>query len=533
MKKQFLTLGLLTFNLLLFAGTWTSKTTGSAITYIVSEATSAAKDASGKFMTVVYLTNLNIPLISKNSNSENINWLLEQGYRVVELNYDKNEKAVATTINQDIIDINDAVAAGSFCGLTDCSTLRTYVLFEGYRISRDISYFKDNPLIYNYPSYYLEGDSLYMDVIYPANSKADVPAVISFSYSNSYNTAKHQRMHLSYTLAGFNDTFLEGAPAHGLAWVIADHPKYCDWGQGKPVGGANKAYASFQVNPDAAQKVKSAIRTIRARSEEFNLSGKIGVYGFSRGSDAGSMAVGDKTDSIVENAGLYIGVSDDIQAAALGSGVFDFTQIFNTINDGDSNLESKCPVVWGDLASNYDLWYSMGSASFVKTDASAPVFFFYNTDDSPYYQDQIAHFKAKLDSTGVSTTEIKNYGTGHAVPQTTASLTSMYDFFKLNLTPPDLNNLGDTTLTSLNVDIDDSRFTVFKSNDGIAIKYKLTSNANPRILIYDISGKLILSRNLGLTSSGLHQFNLPLPVSDSSHYLIQLKVGQQTFIQKI
>lgn len=533
MIKSFFILCFFTASVFLSAATWNSKTTGASITYTVSEALQPAKDAAGKYMTVVYLKNLNIPLISKNTNVENVNWLLEKGYRVIELDYQKNELSVATAINQDIIEINDAVAAGSFCGMTDCSTSRSYVLFEGYRIARDIAYFKDNPLIYNYPSYYTEGDSLYMDVIYPANSKAEVPTVISFSYSNSTYLTKHQRLNLGYTLSGFNDSFLEGAPAHGVAWVIADHPKYCDWGQGKPVGGANKAYASFQVNPDAAQKVKSAIRTIRARSEEFNLSGKIGIYGFSRGSDAGSMAIGDRADSVSENAGLHIGVSDEVQAAALGSGVFDFTQIFNTINDGDSNLESKCPVVWGPLADNYQLWNSMGSAYYVQSAATAPVLFFYNTDDSPYYQDQIAHFKAKLDSIGVSTTVIKNYGTAHAVPQTVSSLTNLYDFFRLNLTPPDLNAINDTILTTLSQNADKSVFQVLKTNEGITVNFEFITPAIPFISVYDLSGKLLVAKSTEIISVGKQSVFIPLTDLMNSIYVIKLETGNSEYTKKL
>ncbi len=529
MIKSFIIIGLTFLSLQLQAVSWNSKTTGTSITCTINESLSPAKDASGKFMTVVYLKNLNIPLISKNSNVENVNWLLGKGYRVIELDYAKNTNAIATTINQDIIEINDAVAAGSFCGLTDCSSSRTYVLFEGYRLARDIAYFKDNPLIYNYPSYYTEGDSLYMDIVYPANAKADVPVVISFSYSNSFYTSKHQRMNLAYTLAGFNDSFLEGAPAHGVAWVIADHPKYCDWGQGKPVGGANKAYGSFQVNPDAAQKVKSAIRTLRARRAEFNLTDKIGVYGFSRGSDAGSMAVGDRVDSISENAGLNIGVSDDIQAAALGSGVFDFTKIFNTLNDGDGNLESRCPIVWGDLAGNFSLWNSMGSAYYAQTSASAPVLFFYNTDDSPYYQEQISFFKAKLDSIGVVTSVIKNYGIAHAVPQTTASLTSLYDFFRLNLTPPDLTNLGDTTLTSVTSLQNRNNVSVYKTNENLSLSFELSGADYPSLSLYDITGKILLEKELGHSVAGKYLFTIPINKLGLNFHLIRIQFSDSVF----
>lgn len=420
-------------------GKWASSVTGGSIIFRTSEPVSPLKDYTGNYMTVVYLENLNVKKIGRNSNAKDVKWLLAQGYRVIELNYAKHPNAGANKINTDIIAINDSIAKGAFCGYSDCSKYRSYVLFEGYRISRDVPYFKDNPAVYNYSPNYTDGDSLRMDIIYPANTKIRVPVILSFSYSNSYHgdANTNQRLNLSYTLAGFNDSFQEGAPAYGIAWAIADHPKYCPWGSGKPANSTNnKAYSSFETNPDAAQKVKSAIRTLRALGLGMGLSGKIGIYGFSRGSTAGSLSIGDKVVPQFENAGLNIGISDDVQAAALGSGVFDFTQIYNASGDGDAGLENNCPLVWGTLSDNYELWKSQGAAYLVKSAATAPVLFFYNTDDALYYHDQIKHFKAKLDSLGVPTSTLINYGKGHSVPQTDTSLLTLYRFFNQHLTPP-------------------------------------------------------------------------------------------------
>lgn len=426
-------------------GEWASKVTRSNINYKVTEANNPIKDFASNYLTIVYLENLGFDKIGRNSNNEDVAWLLSQGYRVIELDYTKNKKASATKINEDIIAINNAIASGDFCGIKNCSTSKSYILFEGYRIARNVPYFEDVPTVYNTPAEYTIGDMLHMDIIYPANAVTKVPVVLSFSYSNSYATYdadikeltdahKDFRMFLPYTFAGFNDSFLEGVPAHGMAWAIADHPKYCPWGSGKPTNGKNDTYKSYQVNPDAAQKVKSAIRTLRVKGKELGLSGKIGVYGFSRGSTAGSMAIGDKTVPEFENAGFNMGINDEVQAAALGPGVFDYTQIYNVTNDGDSNLETRCPWAWGSLENNYDLWQSMGASYLVESSATAPVLFFYNTDDAPYYHDQITHFKAKLDALNVPTSTLINYGTGHAVPQTFEALNKLYDFFKKRLT---------------------------------------------------------------------------------------------------
>lgn len=486
-------------------GTWTSSVCGE-ISYNTQEAPSPLKDYSGRYMTVVYLENLGFEKIGQNTNAEDVRWLLSQGYRVIELDYKHHAKAIAPAINMDIIQINDALNTGSFAGCTNCSSIRSYILFEGYRIARDVSYFLDDPKIYNWPDNYTQGDSLYMDIVYPANTSVKVPVILSFSYSNSYanydgNSGKmtdknrHQRLFLGYTLAMFDDSFLEGAPANGMAWAIADHPKYCDWGQGKPAGGPNKAYGSFETNPDAVQKVKSAVRTLRAKGESLGLSGRIGIYGFSRGSTAGSLAVGDKQVTAFENAGLYTSVSDDIQAAALGSGVFDYTIIYDKKDDGDKNLESRCPMVWGELKDNQEKWASMGATYLVESSASAPVLFFYNTTDEGYYQEQIAHFEKLLKSKNIPTTSVVDYASGHAVPKDTASLQQLYTFFRQYLIVS--NHLPANTQNNRSI-------VLFPNpNQGeLHICFRLNQSGSFRIQCYDEKGDLIYRSEKNPYTSG-------------------------------
>ncbi len=510
------------------SGLWNSPLAGGPIAYTVTEAESALKDYAGKYLTVVYLENLNFARIGQNNNADNVSWLLEQGYRVIELDYANHSNAVSPHINRDIIAINDALASGSFCGLNNSSTYRSYVLFEGYRIARDVAFFKDDPTVYNWPSGYTQGDSLYMDIIYPANPREPVPVVLSFSYSNSYATYdsekgrltdanKHKRLDLLNTLELFDDSFLEGAPARGIAWAIADHPKYCNWGSGKPTGGANDTYKSYQTNPDAAQKVKSAVRTLRTKSAELGLSAKIGVYGFSRGSDAAAMAVGDRYVPEFENAGLHIGVSDDVQAAALGPGVFDFTQIYNTTDDGDGNLETRCPWAWGPLNENFELWERMGAAYLVQTDLSAPVLFFYNTSDSHYYLDQIQQFKAKLEEWAIPPVSLVDYGSGHAVPKDSASLEQLYHFFEQYLNPPSLSE--DTTQNKLAV-VESRQLPLLLSynsaREELLIRFSLSQAAEIQIQVFDLTGLLVFSTAKRMAEPGiqteiisLHRLGLP------------------------
>ncbi|MGJ5640804.1 alpha/beta hydrolase family protein [Formosa sp. S-31] len=431
-------------------GIWFSPATQTEIAYTVTDSKTPLKDATGNYITIVYLEHLAIKNLSGFSNTENKNWLLKQGYRIITLDYKNHPKTVSPLINQDITAINQELANGKFLTTLQCSNYKSYILFEGYRIARDIDYFKDNPEVYNTPAEYKAGDMLHMDIIYPANPSHPVPVVLSFSYSNSYafydknlnrlsDAGKDLRLHLPYTLAGFKDSILEGAPASGIAWVIADHPKYCPWGSGKPVNGPNDAYKSFESNPDTAQKVKSAIRTLRTKGAMLGLSGQIGIYGFSRGSTAGSMALGTKSVLEVNQAGFYQNTDDQIQAAILGPGVFDYTIIYNTLNDGDKNLEQRCPLVWGNLKQNYKLWKTMGSEYLIESSKTPPVLLFYNTTDDAYYGEQITHLRVKLDRLNITNTLLKDYGKGHSVPQTPEDLKILYNFLKAHLNPPKVN----------------------------------------------------------------------------------------------
>lgn len=463
------------------SGTWTSGVAGS-INYTsayATNSTSAKKDYNGKLFTIVYLKNLGFTKLSKNSNDVDVKWLRDNGFAVIELDYNYNSQAVSPNLNKDIISINAALNKGSFCGISNISTKRAYILCEGYRIKTDVGYYKDDPTIYNYPDFYktTSGDSLYMDIVYPSNATEKVPVLLSFSYSNSWGHKSaataigenaHMRMFLGYTLAcgTFYDSILEGAPACGIAWAIADHPKYCEWGQGKRNGGANKEYGSIATNPDGARKVKSAVRTLRAVGENLGLSGKIGIYGFSRGSTTGALAVGDKEVTDFETSGLHTETASDVQAAILGPGVFDYTLLVDGYTD--KNEYKNGVKVWGDYATNKEKWNLQGASYLCETNTSAPCLFFYNSDDETYYGKCADAMKKKLDNLGVATELIKDFRSGHCVPNDNKNLTKIYSFLTTHLS------------TSSSID---------------AIKDSNSRNSDLQTRKFIKNGKVILERN--------------------------------------
>ena len=452
-------------------GKWNSPATGTSLNYTSSKATgTAAKDANGKLMTIVYLENLSVPKIGANSHDDDVAWLRGEGYQVIELDYAFHENAVSPMLNADIIAINSSLQSGSFCGCS-CSPSRSYILMEGYRIQRDIPYYHDDPKVYNYPDKYKDGDGdwLYLDLVYPANPSVSVPVVVTFSYSSSFATNsggqltdanKHKRMYLPNFWGAFKDSFVEGASAIGYAWAVCDHPKYCDWGQGRYTGGANKSLGSIEVNPDAARKVKSAIRTVRGIGKPLGLSGDVAVTGFSRGSTAAALAVGDGWIDVYEDAsrGCFPEESSLVQCAVLGSGMFDYQHALSSSNEYQHmsafvTANSDCP------------WEMQGALATIQSSASAPTLFFHNTDD--YYKDsnkdpqglyatQAALMKAKLDAVGTYTQLLTDYSSGHAVPQTPATLQVMYDFLKQHVPVP--TGISDTPRLSRHEQIIKNQF---------------------------------------------------------------------------
>lgn len=426
MRKLTTLLFTLLFSLFTYAGVWHSPATNSDLSVKATDASKPAKDKSGKLMTVVYLENLACEKIGQNSNADDVAWLLSQGYRVIELDYHHNEKATTPYINEDIIAINKELNKGAFCGKSNISSDRAYVLFEGYRLQRDVAYCKDDPSVYNYPEAYAKttGDSLYMDIVYPANASRSVPTILSFSYSNSYHGNEHKRMFLGYTWAMFNDSFMEGAPAVGCAWAIADHPKYCDWGRGNRPGGAQKEYGAIEVCPDAQQKVNAAIDCVVARGNAYSLNGDIVMYGFSRGSTAASLALSHP----------------NVRCAFLGPGVFDYAQMSKTSNEyKHMDVYVNYAVEKGIFKTKEEAWQAQRTPLFNTPSPSgegrvgASLFLFYNTDDDPNYDTQMKHLTALLDQSGHAYELLKNYGSGHSVPQRADHLTMMCNFLLSSL----------------------------------------------------------------------------------------------------
>lgn len=411
------------------AVSWDSAATGSAITATVTEPDPAVATPA----LVVYLRNLSCERIGQESDASILADFTASGYRVVELDYASHARATTPFLNADVLKIRNEIGTEVFPGASGLNANKNqcYILCEGYRLRRDVPYFLNDPSVYFGSD---SGAELRMDIAYPSQPSRAVPVVVEFSTSNSFEGNEDDRMRNDYAFTGTTDTILEGAPAAGIAWAMADHPKYREWGQPKsPV-----SYSGFEVNPDTIKKVRSAVRVLREVGAGMGLSGNIAVHGFSRGATAGSLAVGDRAVPEIDSAGYSSALSSRVQAVLLGSGIFDYSHS-GGLYTGDPHetavdIYDRFTAVWGPPAADPLLWQRQGALYYMDSAASSPVFLSYNTDDGGYYPYQAQLMEAKLVSLGVPHQVVTDTG-GHRVTTNPETLSAIYDFFKTHAHP--------------------------------------------------------------------------------------------------
>lgn len=215
------------------AASWTSAATGGIIQATVREAHPAVATPA----LIVYLKNLNCERIGQESDDSIIADFRATGFRVVELDYAHNAKATAPFLNADVLKIRNDIGSGTFPGSTGLNANKNqcYILCEGYRLMRNVPYYLNDPSVYSGTD---SNADLRMDIAYPSQPSRGVPIVLEFSTSNSYDGNENDRMRNDYAFTGTTDTILEGAPAAGIAWAMADHPKYSAWGSPKFTAGS-------------------------------------------------------------------------------------------------------------------------------------------------------------------------------------------------------------------------------------------------------------------------------------------------------
>ena len=224
------------------AVSWTSAATGGAITATVIEPDPVVSTPP----LIIYLKNLSCERIGQESDASIIAGFTTNGYRVVTLDYAGDAKATSPFLNWDVLKIRNDIGTGVFPGSTGLVAAKNkcYILCEGYRLMRNVPYYLNDPAVYSGSD---SGAELHMDIAYPSQPSRAVPIVLEYSTANSYFGNEDDRMNNGNAFTGITDTILEGAPAAGIAWAMADHPKYRAWG-------SPTLYSGFEVNPDTLRK---------------------------------------------------------------------------------------------------------------------------------------------------------------------------------------------------------------------------------------------------------------------------------------
>ncbi len=399
---------------------------------------------------------------------------MTNGYRVVELDYTNHVNATTPFLNADVLKIRNEIGSGAFPGSSGLVAAKNkcYILCEGYRLMRNVPYYLNDPTVYSGSD---SGAELHMDIAYPSQPSRAVPIVMEYSTANSYAGNEDDRMNNGNAFTGTTDTILEGAPAAGIAWAMADHPKYRAWG-------SPTLYSGFEVNPDTIKKVRSSVRVLREVGATAGLSGNIAIHGFSRGATAGSLAIGDLAVSDIDSAGYSTALGSRVQGVLLGSGIYDYSHGGGPTTGDPAgtavDIYNRFVTAWGATATNLLVWQTQGAPYYMATTSSAPVFLSYNTDDAAWYVYQAQWLATNLASLGVPYQVVTGTGAHHVTTNFT-TLTAIYDFFKAHTnTLP--NKPGTTVLSHYDTNAQMLDLTIDANGNGGSVLYAIYTDATPR-----------------------------------------------------
>ena len=148
------------------------------------------------------------------------------------------------------------------------------------------------------------------------------------------------------------------------------------------------------------------------------------LYGFSRGSTAASLAIGDRPNKewSEQARGLFPEESAEIQKAFLGPGIFDYSKTLP-----ESREFKNMSVYCSSQPSPEKAWEQQGGARSIRS-GCVPCFLFYNSSDDAEYGRQMDNLIELLKTTGSEYELLKDYGIGHSVPQQLSDLKRMYEF---------------------------------------------------------------------------------------------------------
>jgi hypothetical protein len=255
------------------AMSWESPLLGKSISCAVHLPDSEAK----KNPVVVYMKNLTAPRLGELDDETLVQGFLDQGMMVIEVDYKGDRRAKAPELLPEI-DRWYVYLFKTKDHPVDSDWI--YILPAGYTIDRKVRICK----IGNRP--------VDMDVIHPSGRTAPVPLMLQITSTKDPGKWINQRAYYIY-----------GLMTTGYAGAIMD------W------NGGDRVSPRGRVFPE-----KQAARLLRANAKKWNLSGKLGVTGHSKGSSRAAAAVFVNEPQLENDPGPHVEQSARFQVALLSAG---------------------------------------------------------------------------------------------------------------------------------------------------------------------------------------------------------------------
>lgn len=370
---------------------WRSAVTGQTLSLTILEPT--ARPATNTLPLVLYLQNLAAPRVGTESDEALLHDLRTAGCLVVTLDFAKHPKARVPWLNRDLGKLRDDLRAKTFLAQFKLDDAHIFVVPEGCRLKRDVVFCRD------------AGRTLAMDIIYPSQPSQPVGALLEFSCDN-------QNRFGNTSLSICSDTLLDAFATEGFAVAMADHP-------------VAAPYKGLDPMPDSAQKIKAAVRTLRAEAGALGLNGKIVPVGFSRGSGMALMLATTEGMTEFEGFGLHTNLSSTVQGAVVMSGRFTYLDL-----RPDDKMIPRYAKAWGERITSLDVWRQHGALDYL-TRPAPPLFLTINCTESPDALHQMKVLRERLTTLASPFTfHLDNEPRGHKVTLDPEILRALNAYFK-------------------------------------------------------------------------------------------------------
>jgi hypothetical protein len=334
---------------------------------------------------VVYLKNLPGPRLGEIDDETLIKDFLNKGMMVIEVDYENDSRAVTPELLPEIDNwYNYAFKTKDYPVDPDW----IYILPAGYNIDRKVHICK------------IGKRPVDMDVIYPSGRSAKVPLMLQITSVSQPGKWINQRAYYIY-----------GLLTRGYAGAIMD------WNSG------DKVSPTGRVFPE-----KQAARLLHANADKYNLSGKLGVTGHSKGSTRAAMAAFINESECEADLGPHADQSAMFQVALISAG----RHVSETlIEDGLLNYISEKKAK-ERLKQQKEVPFDtirIGSSSAYLTPDDPPVFLSVGSLDDKYRVVQMKRLAAKCEEVGLEHRFILQEGMGHMYNPDPKVIGEIYTFF--------------------------------------------------------------------------------------------------------